>query len=761
MSKELQFLYEWIGPRGPIINTKIPDVYDLAKAMPRIDWQRHITTDDVNPVATFYRNYVPTRSIPVYDLGMTTGPFLYELTMSFKRNFESSAFQSGIGVFENVPINESVIDAVNRRQGWILITNHHESFVDDYTITKIQSYFADKGIDLTRVIYLSNCLNGQEIYERYCLHRGLEPKMTFEYAGIYLLDQIQVANDQRLCDRKYVIGPRKKTFLNFNRRYRPHRFDFLLRLFERNLLDKTHISFAAKQSGSHASWFEIAREIANRENINLSNEQIKELEQRLPLILDNGEFDKFPMEDDVYAETVKFYDESLVHIVSETNFEVEMIHITEKTMKPIIFKQPFIMIGPQHSLKYLRDMGFKTFGDIWDESYDDEPNYKLRMQKVMDLISEIDNLSDDDKILLQENVKEIVEYNFQHLRNRKHIEMQKFCDKYGAEVTGAREMKKVIVCGAGGFIGTHLAEKLKKDGYYVIGADLKYPEYSTTEAHEFHIMDLRDPQNVAKLITEDVYEIYQLAADMGGAGYIFTGDNDADIMHNSAIINLNVLHEMVKKGVKRVFYSSSACMYPSRNQTEPDNPLLSEDSAYPADPDSEYGWEKLFSERVYMAFARNHGIRARIARFHNIFGPLGSWANGKEKAPAALCRKVAMCEDGGTVEVWGPGVQTRSFLFIEECLQGIERIMASDYDRPLNLGSERMISINELVKLIASISGKTINIKNVDGPLGVMGRNSHNKLINDVIGWAPGEDLENGLRITYAWIKEQVEKKNV
>ncbi len=263
------------------------------------------------------------------------------------------------------------------------------------------------------------------------------------------------------------------------------------------------------------------------------------------------------------------------------------------------------------------------------------------------------------------------------------------------------------------------------------------------------------------MLNEDVYNIYQLAAVMGDAGHIFRGTIAADKMHNSAMINLNVAHEMIRKGVKRVFYSSSACMYPAYNQEDPLNPLLSEDSAYPAAPDSEYGWEKLFSERVFMAFAKNYGIRARIARFHNIFGPLGSWNNGKEKAPAALCRKVAYCEDGGTVEVWGPGIQTRSFLYIDECVEGIHRIMASDCDFPLNLGSERMISINDLVFLIAKVVGKNVNIKNIDGPMGVMGRNSHNKLIEETIGWRPGEDLETGIAKTYAWIQEQIlmEKK--
>jgi nucleoside-diphosphate-sugar epimerase len=317
-------------------------------------------------------------------------------------------------------------------------------------------------------------------------------------------------------------------------------------------------------------------------------------------------------------------------------------------------------------------------------------------------------------------------------------------------------MKKILVCGGGGFIGSHLVETFKKQGYYVIGADLKYPEYSESSADEFRIMDLRNQRNVEQLITSDIDEVYQLAADMGGAGYIFTGEHDADIMHNSAMINLNILDEMQKKGVKNVFYTSSACMYPSYNQTDPDNPLLSEDSAYPANPDSEYGWEKLFSERLYMSYARNYGMRVRIARLHNIFGPRGSWNNGKEKAPAALCRKVAMCEEGGTIDVWGPGVQTRSFLYIDECIEGIQRIMQSDCEVPLNLGSQRMISINDLVMLIARLSNKNISIRNIEGPMGVMGRNSHNKLILESINWLPTDHLEYGLTQTYNWISQEI-----
>ena len=317
--------------------------------------------------------------------------------------------------------------------------------------------------------------------------------------------------------------------------------------------------------------------------------------------------------------------------------------------------------------------------------------------------------------------------------------------------------KTILVCGAGGFIGNHLVDSLKSLGHYVVGTDLRFPLYNESKADEFYAMDLRDKDSVAYLFHLHAYdEVYQLAADMGGAGYIFTGEHDADIMHNSASINLNVLDAMKNAGCKKVFYSSSACIYPEHNQLDPDNPNLAEDSAYPANPDSEYGWEKLFSERLFLTYAKNYGIDVRIARFHNVFGPNGSWNNGKEKAPAALCRKVALADDNGEVEIWGPGNQTRSFLYIDECIDGIHRIMNSDYDKPLNLGSERMISINDLVLLIASLTNKKVTIKNIDGPVGVMGRRSDNKLIQQVTNWKPHEDLETGLLKTYRWINEQI-----
>ena len=329
-------------------------------------------------------------------------------------------------------------------------------------------------------------------------------------------------------------------------------------------------------------------------------------------------------------------------------------------------------------------------------------------------------------------------------------------------------MKKALVLGAGGFIGSHMVKRLKKEGYWVRGVDLKYPEFGKTEADEFIIGDLRNPLIVKEVMLppnqNDIGkgsfdEVYQFAADMGGAGYVFTGDNDADIMHNSAMINLNVAEWAVKHKIKILFYSSSACIYPKYNQMDPNNPKLSEDSAYPAAPDSEYGWEKLFSERLYFTFHKNLGLNIRISRFHNIFGPEGTWEGGKEKAPAALCRKVIEAKDGDFIEVWGDGKQTRSFLYIDECLEAVHRLMDSDFMGPVNIGSEEMISINNLVRMIIGISGKNLNIKNIEGPEGVRGRNSDNKLYREKIGWEVSQPLKVGIEKTYRWIEEQVKSR--
>lgn len=321
-----------------------------------------------------------------------------------------------------------------------------------------------------------------------------------------------------------------------------------------------------------------------------------------------------------------------------------------------------------------------------------------------------------------------------------------------------KELKKALVCGAGGFIGSHLVKRLKSEGYWVRGVDLKYPEYDNTVADDFIIGDLRDYAVCERSIDGYFNEIYQLAADMGGAGFVFTGENDADIMHNSGLVNMNILDVAWKRNVKKIFYSSSACMYPESNQLDPDNPMTSEDSAYPANPDSEYGWEKLFSERLYLAYHRNKGMDIRIARFHNIFGPLGTWDGGREKAPAAFCRKVAMAKDGDVIPMWGDGKQTRSFLYIDECLEGVRRLMSQDnFIGPVNIGSEEMVSINELAQMAMEIAGKKIKIEHIPGPLGVRGRNSDNRLIKEKLNWEPNFSLRKGMEITYKWIEEQVQ----
>tara|TARA_B100000787_G_scaffold168670_1_gene157885 strand:+ start:3300 stop:4268 length:969 start_codon:yes stop_codon:yes gene_type:complete len=319
-------------------------------------------------------------------------------------------------------------------------------------------------------------------------------------------------------------------------------------------------------------------------------------------------------------------------------------------------------------------------------------------------------------------------------------------------------IKKAIVLGGGGFIGNQLIKRLKSEGFWVRGVDLKFPEFNETAADDFLRGDLRDLYFCERVFDQKFDEVYQLAADMGGAGFIFTGDNDANIMHNSATINLNVLETCKNRNIKNIFYSSSACIYPEHNQMDPDNPLCSEDSAYPANPDSDYGWEKLFSERLYLAYARNFNLNCKIARYHNIFGPLGTWDGGREKAPAALCRKIATADEGGSIDIWGDGMQTRSFLFIDECIEGTIRLLRSNFSGPVNIGSEEKVSINQLAEMIMKIAGKNLTINHIDGPLGVRGRNSDNRLIKEKLNWQPSLTLKEGFDKTYNWISEQIKK---
>lgn len=319
--------------------------------------------------------------------------------------------------------------------------------------------------------------------------------------------------------------------------------------------------------------------------------------------------------------------------------------------------------------------------------------------------------------------------------------------------------KTAVVLGAGGFIGNHMVIRLKKEGYWVRGVDLKTPSFNKIKSDEFLQLDLTSEHDVWKAIPQDVDEVYQFAADMGGAGYVFTGDHDADIMTNSALINVHVAKDCVNKRVKKLFFASSACIYPSQNQVNPEQPICVEESAYPANPDSEYGWEKLFSERLYQSYSKNYGLPVKIARFHNIFGPRGTYKGGKEKAPAALCRKVIETPNGGTIEIWGTGNQTRSFLYIDECIEGVRRLMESDFSGPVNIGSDEIISISNLAKMIIEISGKSVQIKTTSGPTGVNGRNSDNKLIREKLGWVPTMKLREGLVKTYEWMENEIERQ--
>lgn len=321
-------------------------------------------------------------------------------------------------------------------------------------------------------------------------------------------------------------------------------------------------------------------------------------------------------------------------------------------------------------------------------------------------------------------------------------------------------MKKAIVLGGGGFIGNHLVDYLQSEGFWVRAVDIKFPEFSKTNADDFLQGDLRNLNFCERVFDQKFDEVYQLAADMGGAGYIFTKENDAEIMHNSATINLNVLETCKRRNIKNIFYSSSACIYPDYNQTDPDNPLCTEESAYPANPDSEYGWEKLFSERLFMSYSRNHNMNCKIARYHNVFGPQGTWDGGKEKSPAALCRKIAKAEDGGTIEIWGDGLQTRSYLYIDECLKGTTLLLRSNFSGPVNIGSEEMVSINYLAETIMEVANKKVSLNHIDGPLGVRGRNSNNSLIREKLNWEPSQPLKVGLKKTYDWIYNQVKKNS-
>jgi len=753
MNNLIKIVYDWIGPRGPMSNTEVPNILQLtAVAFGTRPESHKFWTDDIwNKLFQQNSKFQMSSSFTIDR----NDEFIFPFNLAWRIPFDHY-FLAGSGILEFGHTPSHIIHHVRNHKGYFLLEMGAEAFVQDQHLSLLHSYFGiGNSIPMSKIIYVTGCMNAQEIYENFCNRHNISNNPR-DRMNVISFPISQFGLTRALNNPGYkecIYDPNKipeKLFLSWNRRLRNHRTGLIISLDKIGLVDRSYISAGKVDPENSLIKFEDRIDQFELNRRGITQEDISALVNKLPLVID-GETNNNQMCQDFNNAAREFYVNSLISLVTETNFIESELTLTEKAFKPFKEKHPFIILAVSGALKVLRDMGFKTFGEFWSESYDEIRDHRQRFDEIIRLCKEISEW-DQDKILdFRKRVQPIVEHNYLNLKNGpgKSVSEQSY------QIVKGTKMKKVLVCGAGGFIGCHLVESLKQHGYHVIGVDLKNPSYSISRADDFRIVDLRDRSQVANLITSDIDEIYQLAADMGGAGYIFTGEHDADIMHNSTLINLNILDEMRVKGVKKILYTSSACVYPEHNQLDPSNPNCEESSAYPANPDSDYGWEKLFSERLYSAYNRNYGIDVRIARFHNVFGPLGSWNNGKEKAPAALCRKIL--QSNGLIDIWGDGTQTRSFLYIDDAIEGIHKIMAGEYTNPINLGSNRMISINDLARLIANIAGKEITINHISGPIGVMGRTSDNTLIYKLLNWKPHDNLEKGLMSTYNWIKSQMD----
>ena len=748
----IKVIYNWIGPKGPIPNTELPNLLNLALVSEGTQINsRFFSADDL--WNTIFKKNARFELAPSSMVTSET-VFIYPCFLHGRTDF-GIYFMGGDGLLEHGHCPPHVKHAIATGSGYLLIEMTDESHLTDWHLDVMHHYMKTQNIPFHKVIYLTGCGNAQQVYDGYC-RKNQVPEANRMHMLSLCKSQINLANHLRaMPDIEPTFDPDRipeKLFLSWNRRFKSHRSVIALGLDRMGLIERSHVSMP-RFSDENGQSFSDALNHQLIAMMGITQSQVKRFESKLPLILDD-EHEIAEMCGDWTAKARHFYQNSLVSLVTETNFDSDLMTMTEKSFKPFKEKHPFITVAVAGTLAKLRAMGFQTFGEFWDESYDAIENPWDRAQAILTICDTIGKWTRQEILDFRQRVKPILEHNYQRVKEDLSISLaQEIVDIASGMcmVQSLPAAKRCLVLGGGGFIGTHLVNRLVDQGHHVIAADIKRPQWGNNRAHQFILADLRDSQTVMQLMQQDISEVYQLAADMGGAAYIFTGDHDADIMSNSAQININVLEAMRQHGVKKVFYSSSACIYPEHNQLDPLNPNCSEGSAYPAAPDSEYGWEKLFSERLYLSYARNHGLQVSIARFHNVFGPLSEWQSDRAKAPAALCRKVL--ESQGEIEIYGDGAQTRSFLYISEALDGVQRLMDSDFSGPINIGSDRMVTINQLVDIICSIAGKEIKVNHIPGPLGVRGRNSDNRLILDKLGWAPSDQLEQGLRCTYEWIK--------